>query len=151
MWLTAALVVVFFLAVVASIIALNKSAPVVRQGWRSSVERAETRRALSVSPTEKVSPPISASEREVSAVSEFISPPENSAETAVADALARLILADELDVTTAVKIGCGKKSGEGYQKWSRLIRAAMERQKEQATPIAGRPTPAEFAPLERPR
>lgn len=56
------------------------------------------------------------------------------AETAVADALARLIIAEELDKTTAVKIGAGKKSGEGYQKWSRLVQAAIERQKEPPFP-----------------
>ncbi len=52
------------------------------------------------------------------------------AETAVADALARLILADELDKTKAIKIGAGKKSGEGYQKWARLVGASIDRQKE---------------------
>ena len=51
------------------------------------------------------------------------------AETEVARALARLIIADELDLTKAVKIGAGKKSGEGYQKWSRLVRAAIEEQR----------------------
>lgn len=65
------------------------------------------------------------------------------AENYAADVVARLILADELDLTKAVKIGFGKKSGEGYQKYSRLTRAAMERQ-QPTTPIAGRPTKAEF-------
>lgn len=65
------------------------------------------------------------------------------AENYAADVIARLILADELDLTKAVKIGFGKKSGEGYQKYSRLTRAAMERQ-QPTTPIAGRPTTAEF-------
>lgn len=143
MWLQAALVVVLFCAFVASLIALRKHGPEL---WAGSVEKArgETGRALPVSQKEIVSPAVSASEREVSPVSEFISPAENNAETAVSDVLARLIIAGELDLTTAVKVGCGKKSGEGYQKWSRLIRAAMERQQEK-TPIAQRPTDAKFA------
>lgn len=145
MWLTAALVVVFFLAVAASLAALARSAPAIQEGWQRSVDKAKQGRGIAVSPTENVSPLVSAYESEVSAVSEFISPLENSIETAVAGALARLILADELDLTTAVKIGCGKKSGEGYQKWSRLVKAAMEEQRENTTPIAGRATPAKFA------
>ena len=56
------------------------------------------------------------------------------AETSVAEALARLILAGELDLTKAVKIGTGKKSGEGYQKWSKLVKAAMEHLKEPEYP-----------------
>jgi hypothetical protein len=56
------------------------------------------------------------------------------AETAVAEALARLIIAEELDLTKAVKIGAGKKSGEGYQKWSKLIKVAMERLREPEYP-----------------
>lgn len=67
------------------------------------------------------------------------------AETEVARALARLIVAEELDLTKAVKIGAGKKSGEGYQKWSRLVKAAIEEQKLSSTPIAGRTTAAQFA------
>lgn len=67
------------------------------------------------------------------------------AETYAAEVVARLILAEELDLTPTIKIGFGKKSGEGYQKYSRLVRAAMERQKESITPIAGRSTPAQFA------
>jgi hypothetical protein len=66
------------------------------------------------------------------------------AETAVARALARLIVAEEVDLTKAIKIGVDKRSGEGYQKWSRLVKAAIEEQKETVTPIAGRPTPAKF-------
>jgi hypothetical protein len=66
------------------------------------------------------------------------------AETSVAQALARLVIAEELDLTKAVKIGAGKKSGEGYQKWSKLVKAAIEEQRETITPIAGRATPARF-------
>jgi hypothetical protein len=56
------------------------------------------------------------------------------AENAVAEALARLVISEELDLTKAVKIGAGKKSGEGYQKWSRLVKAAIERLKEPEFP-----------------
>ena len=56
------------------------------------------------------------------------------AENFAAEHLARLILAGELDLTKAVKIGAGKKSGEGYQKWSKLVKAAMERLKEPEFP-----------------
>lgn len=56
------------------------------------------------------------------------------AELAVAEALARLILAGELDKTKAIKIGAGKKSGEGYQKWARLVGAAIDRQKQPEFP-----------------
>lgn len=141
MILTAALVVIFFLAVVASLAVLARHGPAL---WSESVEKVKHERGIVVSPTERVSSSVSAYEREVSPVSEFISSAENDAETAVSDALARLIIADELDLTTAVKIGCGKKSGEGYQKWSRLVKAGIERQKQQVNPISGRPTPATF-------
>lgn len=68
------------------------------------------------------------------------------AEAAVAHALARLVIAEEVDLTKVVKIGAGKKSGEGYQKWSGLVKAAIEEQRETATtPIAGRSTSAKFA------
>jgi hypothetical protein len=66
------------------------------------------------------------------------------AETAVAEALARLVIAEEVDLSKAVKIGAGKKSGEGYQKWSKLVKEAMDRQREVPTPIALRPTGAKF-------
>lgn len=67
------------------------------------------------------------------------------AETAVAHALARLVTAEEVDLTKAVKIGAGKKSGEGYQKWSGLVKAAIEEQRETTiTPIAGRTTTSKF-------
>lgn len=56
------------------------------------------------------------------------------AETAVAEALARLVISGELDLTKAVKIGAGKKSGEGYQKWSKLVKVAIERLKEPEFP-----------------
>ena len=56
------------------------------------------------------------------------------AETAVAEALARLVIAEEVDLTKAVKIGAGKKSGEGYQKWSRLVKVAIDRLKEPEYP-----------------
>jgi group I intron endonuclease len=68
------------------------------------------------------------------------------AETQVAHALARLVVAEEIDLTKVVKIGAGKKSGEGYQKWSGLVKAAIEEQKETTTtPIANRTTSAKFA------
>jgi hypothetical protein len=68
------------------------------------------------------------------------------AETQVAHALARLVVAEVIDLTKVVKIGAGKKSGEGYQKWSGLVKAAIEEQKETTTtPIANRPTSAKFA------
>lgn len=51
-------------------------------------------------------------------------------ETAVAEALARLIIAEKIGLTDAVKIGTGKKSGEGYQKWSGLVKAAIDRQQQ---------------------
>lgn len=142
MILTAVIVVVFFLAIVASLAALAQHGPAL---WSESVEKAKQRRGIAVLPTENVSPRVSAYESEVSPVSEFVSPLKNSAETAIADALARLIIAEELNLTTAVKIGCGQKSGEGYQKWSRLVKSAIERQKQQVTPIAQRATPATFA------
>lgn len=56
------------------------------------------------------------------------------AENAVAEALARLVISEELDLTKAIKIGAGKKSGEGYQKWSKLVKAAIERLKEPEFP-----------------
>jgi len=56
------------------------------------------------------------------------------AEVAVAEALARLVIAEEVDLTKAIKIGAGKKSGEGYQKWSKLVKAAIERLKEPEFP-----------------
>jgi hypothetical protein len=146
MWLTAAMIVMLFLAVVASLAALGRHGPDL---WQQSMQRAHARR-IAVSPKHLVPPAVSASEREVSAVSEFISPPETDAETAVADALARLIIADQLDLTIAVKIGAGKKSGEGYQKWSRLVKAAIARQTGTVTPIAERPTAAQFASDRRP-
>jgi hypothetical protein len=68
------------------------------------------------------------------------------AETEVAHALALLIIAGELDLTKAVKIGCNAKSGAKYQKHSGLVKTAIEQQKEQSTPIAGRSTGAKFAP-----
>lgn len=55
-------------------------------------------------------------------------------QTAAAEALARLIIAGELDLTKAVKIGMGKKSGAGYQKASQQVKAAIERQKQPEFP-----------------
>jgi len=49
-----------------------------------------------------------------------------SPDQAVAASLARLIHAGKLQLTDAVRIGCGAKSGERYQRWSRLIKAALE-------------------------
>lgn len=68
------------------------------------------------------------------------------AETEVARALARLVLAEKIGLTEAVKTGMGKKSGEAYQRASAQMKAAIEEQKESTTPIAGRSTPAKFAP-----
>jgi hypothetical protein len=56
------------------------------------------------------------------------------AETEVARALARLILAGELDLTKAVKIGTGAKSGAKYQKHSALIKEAIEQLREPPYP-----------------
>jgi hypothetical protein len=66
------------------------------------------------------------------------------AETEVARALARLILAEKVGLTDAVKVGCGKKSGEAYQRASAQVKAAIEEQKQAVTPIAERSTPAQF-------
>lgn len=67
------------------------------------------------------------------------------AETEVARALARLIIAEKLGLTDAVKIAVGKKSGEAYQRASAQVKAAIEEQKSATTPIAGRTTAAQFA------
>lgn len=67
------------------------------------------------------------------------------AETEIARALARLILAEKIGLTEAVKIGMGKKSGEAYSRASARIKAAIEEQKQTETPIARRPTDARFA------
>lgn len=66
------------------------------------------------------------------------------AETEVARALARLIIAEKLGLTDAVKIGVGKKSGEAYQRASGLVKAAMAEQQPR-TPIADRLTDGKFA------
>lgn len=49
------------------------------------------------------------------------------AETQTAEALARLIIDNKLNLTDAVKIGFGAKSGERYQKYSRLVKEARDR------------------------
>lgn len=67
------------------------------------------------------------------------------AETEVAHALARLIIAEKLGLTDAVKIAVGKKSGEAYQRASAQVKAAIEEQRMATTPIAERSTPAKFA------
>lgn len=62
--------------------------------------------------------------------------PHTSAETVAetftlgeTTALARLIVAEKIGLTDAVKIGAGVKSGEAYQKRSRQIKAAVEQLK----------------------
>jgi len=67
------------------------------------------------------------------------------AETEVAHAMARLILAEKIGLTDAVRVGVGKKSGEAYQRASAQVKTAIEEQKEATTPIAHRPTAAQFA------
>lgn len=52
------------------------------------------------------------------------------AETETARALARLILSDELDLTKAVKVGFSAKSGAKYQKYSSLVKEAIEEQRQ---------------------
>lgn len=92
-------------------------------------------------PKETVSSTVSASESGVSAVSDLRFAAEIDAK--VADALARLIEAGELDKTPAIKIGLGGKSGDAYQKKKALLDAALERAQPR-TPIADRPTKASF-------
>jgi hypothetical protein len=50
------------------------------------------------------------------------------------EALARLIVAEKIGLTDAVKIGAAAKSGEKYQKRSQDIKAAVERLKEPEFP-----------------
>lgn len=94
-----------------------------------------------IPPKESVSAAVSASESGVSAVSDLRFAAEIDAK--VADALARLIEAGELDKTPAIKIGLGGKSGDAYQKKKALLDAALERAQPR-TPIADRPTKASF-------
>jgi hypothetical protein len=57
---------------------------------------------------------------------------ENAAESidlAKSELLARLVLAGEVGKTKAVQIGAGAMSGKKYQKWSRLVEVAMDRQR----------------------
>jgi hypothetical protein len=56
------------------------------------------------------------------------------AETYAADVVARLILAGEIDLTKTVKIGFEAKSGAKYQKYSGLVKAAQERQRQPQFP-----------------
>lgn len=49
------------------------------------------------------------------------------AETAVAEALARLVLDNKIGLTDAVRIGMGRKSGDRYSEGSALVKAAIER------------------------
>ena len=56
---------------------------------------------------------------------------ENAAESvdlAKAELLARLVLSGEVGLTKAIQIGAGAQSGKKYQRWTRLVRQAMERQ-----------------------
>jgi hypothetical protein len=50
------------------------------------------------------------------------------------EALARLIVAEKIGLTDAVKIGAAAKSGEKYQRRSQDIKAAVERLKEPEFP-----------------
>jgi hypothetical protein len=57
---------------------------------------------------------------------------ENATESidlAKSELLARLVLAGEVGLTKAVQIGAGAVSGKKYQKWSRLVQVAMDRQR----------------------
>lgn len=45
-----------------------------------------------------------------------------------ADLLARLVLAGAVGKTRAIQIGAGAQSGKKYQRWSRLVSLAIERQ-----------------------
>jgi len=51
-----------------------------------------------------------------------------SIDLAKSELLARLVLSGEVGLTKAIQIGAGAISGKKYQKWSRLVRVAMERQ-----------------------
>lgn len=42
--------------------------------------------------------------------------------------LARLVLAGEVGLTKAIQIGAGAQSGKKYQRWTKLVKLAMERQ-----------------------
>lgn len=95
----------------------------------TAVSRAETNRE-----TEDAHPSVAEIEAEKIAF----------AETEVARALARLIIAKKLGLTDAVKIGVGKKSGEAYQRASALVKAATDEQQPR-TPIADRLTDGKFA------
>lgn len=51
-----------------------------------------------------------------------------------ADLLARLVLAGAVGLTESIQIGASAKSGKKYQRWSRLVRLAMERQQNHYPP-----------------
>jgi len=53
-----------------------------------------------------------------------------------AETLARLVLADKIGITDAVKIGMVGGSGGKYQRKTRLLRAAIERQKVRYPPLS---------------
>ncbi len=46
------------------------------------------------------------------------------------DILARLVLAKKIGLTEAVQIGAGARSGSKYQQASRMVKAAMDRQRD---------------------
>jgi len=57
---------------------------------------------------------------------------ENDAEivnSAKAEMMARAVLAGEIGLTEAVRLAAGARSGRRYQKWSRLIKLEMDRQR----------------------
>lgn len=136
--------VIFFLSIVGLIFLAGIAYAVLL------VARWQANRIRYVTPTRVRSYPLSSNDRRFSAVSSaernsetdetVPSPAEierekiSFAENFAADHLARLVLAEEVDLSKAIKIGAGKKSGEGYQKWSKLVKAAMERQKEPEFP-----------------
>lgn len=108
--------------------------------WPSIMSRSEGVRSYPLSPSDRRFTAFSSAEINNETAETARAPAEierekiSFAETAVAEALARLVIAEELDLSKAVKIGAGKKSGEGYQKWSKLVKAAMERLKEPEYP-----------------
>jgi len=53
---------------------------------------------------------------------------------AESEILARLVIAGAVGLTEAIQIGAGAKSGKKYQRWSRLVRVAIERQQNHYPP-----------------